>query len=130
MRYDKQTNEHHAADRTDRGRWAIFAASPFHVHLHERPLPGAARLIPWRPGSRQQPLRQPGLAPSPGRKNRLFAGSLRAGQSAAAIMRLVHTARLHGLAPCAYFGGVLERLPTQPASAMRDLLPHRGPPVP
>jgi transposase len=51
-----------------------------------------------------------------GRKNWLFAGSLRAGQRAAAIMSLLHTARLNGLEPYAYLKNVLERLPTQPAS--------------
>jgi transposase len=59
------------------------------------------------------------------RKNWLFAGSLRAGQRAAAIMSLLHTARLNGLEPYAYLKNVLERLPTQPASTMTDLLPYR-----
>lgn len=60
-----------------------------------------------------------------GRKNWLFAGSLRAGQRAAAIMSLLHTARLNGHEPYAYLKDVLQRLPTQPASALRDLLPYR-----
>ncbi|WP_407068045.1 IS66 family transposase [Leptothrix discophora] len=60
-----------------------------------------------------------------GRKNWLFAGSLRAGQRAAAIMSLLHTARLNGHEPYAYLKNVLERLPTQPASALRALLPYR-----
>lgn len=34
-----------------------------------------------------------------GRKNWLFAGSLRVGQRAAVIMSLLHTARLNGLEP-------------------------------
>ena len=34
-----------------------------------------------------------------GRSNWLFAGSLRAGQRAAAIMSLVHSARINGLEP-------------------------------
>jgi len=59
-----------------------------------------------------------------GRKNWLFAGSLRAGQRAAAIMSLLHTARLNGHEPYAYLKDVLERLPTQPASALADLLPY------
>ena len=59
-----------------------------------------------------------------GRKNWLFAGSLRAGQRAAAIMSLLHTARLNGLEPYGYLKDVLERLPTQPASAMTELLPY------
>ncbi|HEX6705290.1 MAG TPA: IS66 family transposase [Albitalea sp.] len=60
-----------------------------------------------------------------GRSNWLFAGSLRAGQRAAAIMSLVHSARLNGLDPYAYLSDVLERLPTQPASRIDELLPHR-----
>ncbi|HSV52487.1 MAG TPA: IS66 family transposase [Burkholderiaceae bacterium] len=59
-----------------------------------------------------------------GRKNWLFAGSLRAGQRAAAIMSLVHSARLNGHDPYAYLRDVLERLPTQPASRINELLPH------
>jgi transposase len=60
-----------------------------------------------------------------GRSNWLFAGSLRAGQRAAAIMSLVHSARLNGHEPHAYLRDVLERLPTQPASRAGELLPHR-----
>jgi len=59
-----------------------------------------------------------------GRKNWLFAGSLRAGQRAAAIMSLLHTSRLNGHEPYAYLKDVLERLPTQPASTLADLLPY------
>jgi transposase len=65
-----------------------------------------------------------------GRKNWLFAGSLRAGQRAAAIMSLLHTARLNGHEPYAYLKDVLERLPTQPSSAVHDLLPYRWQPSP
>jgi len=64
-----------------------------------------------------------------GRKNWLFAGSLRAGQRAAAIMSLLHTARLNGHEPYAYLKDVLERLPTQPASKLTDLLPYRWMPA-
>ena len=60
-----------------------------------------------------------------GRNNWLFAGSLRAGKRAAAVMSLVHSARLNGHDPYAYLSDVLERLPTQPASQVEDLLPHR-----
>ena len=60
-----------------------------------------------------------------GRNNWLFAGSLRAGKRAAAIMSLVHSARLNGHDPYAYLRDVLERLPTQPASRVQELLPHR-----
>jgi transposase len=64
-----------------------------------------------------------------GRGNWLFAGSLRAGKRAAAIMSLVHSARLNGLQPHAYLKDVLERLPTQPASRIGELLPHRWKPL-
>ena len=60
-----------------------------------------------------------------GRKNWLFAGSLRAGKRAAAIMSLVHSARLNGHDPYAYLRDILERLPTQPNSRIGELLPHR-----
>jgi transposase len=51
--------------------------------------------------------------------------SLRAGKRAAAIMSLIHSARMNGLEPHAYLRDVLERLPTQPASRIDELLPHR-----
>ena len=63
-----------------------------------------------------------------GRNNWLFAGSLRAGKRAAAIMSLVHSARLNHHDPYAYLRDVLERLPTQPASRIAELLPHRWQP--
>lgn len=64
-----------------------------------------------------------------GRSNWLFAGSLRAGERAAAVMSLVHSARLNGLDPLAYLGDVLERLPTHKMSAIGELLPHRWTPA-
>ncbi|BDT65873.1 IS66 family transposase ISBcen19 [Comamonadaceae bacterium OS-1] len=60
-----------------------------------------------------------------GRANWLFAGSLRAGQRAAAVMSLVQSARLNGLDPYAYLKDVLQRLPTHPARRVAELLPHR-----
>ncbi len=63
-----------------------------------------------------------------GRNNWLFAGSLRAGKRAAAVMSLVHSARLNGHDPYAYMKDVLDRLPTQPASRINELLPHRWQP--
>jgi transposase len=59
-----------------------------------------------------------------GRKNWLFAGSLRAGQRAAAVMSLIHSARLNGHDVYAYLKDILERLPSQPASRITELLPH------
>lgn len=64
-----------------------------------------------------------------GRKNWLFAGSLRAGQRAAAVMSLIHSARLNGHDVHAYMKDILERLPTQPASRIDELLPHRWQPL-
>jgi len=63
------------------------------------------------------------------RKNWLFAGSLRAGQRAAAIMSLIQSARLNGHEPFAYLKDVLERLPSQPYSRIGELLPHRWQPA-
>ena len=60
-----------------------------------------------------------------GRQNWLFAGSLRAGKRAAAVMSLIHSAKLNGLDPYAYLRDVLERLPTQPASRIAELLPNQ-----
>ena len=63
-----------------------------------------------------------------GRSNWLFAGSLRAGQRAANIMSLIQSAKLNGHDPYLYLTDVLERLPTQPASRIDELLPHRWQP--
>jgi hypothetical protein len=60
-----------------------------------------------------------------GRSNWLFFGSLRAGQRAAAIMSLIQSAKLNGHDPYRYLKDVLERLPTQAASRLEELLPHR-----
>jgi transposase len=60
-----------------------------------------------------------------GRSNWLFAGSLRAGQRAATVMGLIQSAKLNGHDPYRYLKDVLERLPTQPASSIDELLPHR-----
>jgi transposase len=60
-----------------------------------------------------------------GRSNWLFAGSLRAGKRAAAVMSLIRSAKLNGHDPYAYLKDVLTRLPTQRASQIGELLPHR-----
>jgi len=60
-----------------------------------------------------------------GRNNWLFAGSLRAGQRAAAVMSLIQSARMNGHDPYAYLKDVLTRLTTQRASQIGELLPHR-----
>ena len=59
-----------------------------------------------------------------GRNNWLFAGSLRAGQRAAAVMSLIQSARMNGHDPWAYINDVLRRLPTQPNIRITELLPH------
>tara|TARA_Y100001933_G_scaffold68875_1_gene69879 strand:- start:19125 stop:19466 length:342 start_codon:yes stop_codon:yes gene_type:complete len=61
-----------------------------------------------------------------GRSNWLFAGSLRGGQRAAAVMSLIQSAKQRS----SYLKDVLNRLPTQPAGRIEELLPHRwSPPV-
>ena len=64
-----------------------------------------------------------------GRNNWLFAGSLRAGQRAAAVMSLVQSARMNRHDPYAYLKDVLTRLPTHRASRVEELLPHRWQPA-
>jgi hypothetical protein len=60
-----------------------------------------------------------------GRNNWLFAGSLRAGQCAAIVMSLIQSAKLNEHDPHRYLKDVMERLPTQPASRLDELLTHR-----
>lgn len=64
-----------------------------------------------------------------GRSNWLFAGSLRAGQRAAAVMSLIQSAKLNGHDPYAYLKDVLARLPTHKNSHIEELLPHRWMPL-
>ena len=59
-----------------------------------------------------------------GRNNWLFAGSLRAGKRAAAVMSLIQSAKLNGHDPYAYLKDVMTRLPTQRASQVAELLPR------
>ena len=104
-----------------------------------------------RQGDRLQPEALGGVDALPGRRRRcpstttgsrtgsgrsrsdasnwLFAGSLRAGQRAAAVMSLIQSAKLNGHDPYRYLKDVLERLPTQPASRIGELLPHRWTPA-
>lgn len=63
------------------------------------------------------------------RSNWLFAGSLRAGKRAAAIMTLIRSAQLNGHDPLAYLIDVLTRLPTHRADDIAALLPHRWAPT-
>lgn len=63
------------------------------------------------------------------RSNWLFAGSLRAGERAAAIMSLIRSAQLNGHDPYVYLKDVLNRLPTHRADDIAALLPHRWAPA-
>ena len=63
-----------------------------------------------------------------GRSNWLFAGSLRSGQRAAAIMSLVQSAKINELDPQAYLKDVMERLPMAKCSDLHSLLPHKWAP--
>ena len=64
-----------------------------------------------------------------GRKNWLFAGSLRAGQRAAAVMSLIQSAKINGHDPHAYLKDVMDKLPSWPNSRICELLPHRWQPA-
>jgi transposase len=63
-----------------------------------------------------------------GRKNWLFARSLRSGLRAAALMSLIQSAKLNGHDPYAYLKDVLARLPTHKARAINELMPHNWQP--
>ena len=52
--------------------------------------------------------------------NWLLAGSVRSGQRAPAAMSLTESAHLNGHDPCLYLTDVLQRLPSQRASAMQN----------
>ena len=58
-----------------------------------------------------------------GRRNWTFAGSNAGGERAAAIYRLVETAKLHGFYSDAYLRHVLERIADFPVNHVTDLLP-------
>ena len=58
-----------------------------------------------------------------GRKNFLFVGSDRGGQSAALVYSLVASARLNGLDPYAYLRTVIERIAEHPINRIDELLP-------
>jgi transposase len=58
-----------------------------------------------------------------GRKNYLFAGSDRGGESAAAIYSLIGTAKLNGINPESYLRNVLSRIAEHPINRIEELLP-------
>jgi transposase len=58
-----------------------------------------------------------------GRKNYLFAGSDRGGESAAAIYSLIGTAKLSGVDPESYLRNVLSRIAEHPINRIDELLP-------
>jgi len=58
-----------------------------------------------------------------GRKNYLFVGSDRGGRTAATLYSLVGSCKRHQIDPFAYLKDILERLPTQPADRLGELLP-------
>jgi hypothetical protein len=64
-----------------------------------------------------------------GRANWLFAGSLCAGQRAAAVMSLIQSARMNGYDPYACLKDIFTYLPTHKASRIGELLPHRWQPA-
>jgi hypothetical protein len=58
-----------------------------------------------------------------GRKNWLFAGNDRAGQTAATLYTLIASAERHGVDPQRYLTSVLARLATAPAADLVQFLP-------
>jgi transposase len=58
-----------------------------------------------------------------GRKNWLFAGSMRGGRAAAAVYTLIECCRLAAIEPVSYLADVLVRIAVHPASRVDDLLP-------
>ena len=63
------------------------------------------------------------------KKNWLFIGSQLAGERAAVVMSLLHSAKLNGHDPWGYLKDVLTRLPTHMNSRIEELLPHRWQPM-
>lgn len=60
-----------------------------------------------------------------GRKNWLFAGSMKGLHRAALLYSLVQSAKLAGVEPWTYLKDVLDRLPNHPHSRIEDLLPKQ-----
>ena len=60
-----------------------------------------------------------------GRKNWLFAGSMKGLHRAALLYSLVQSAKLAGVEPWAYLKDVLDRLPHHPHTRIGELLPQQ-----
>jgi transposase len=60
-----------------------------------------------------------------GRKNWMFVGSDRGGETAAVLMSLCTTCKTLGIDPQAYLRDVLDRISTHPARRIEELLPDR-----
>ncbi len=60
-----------------------------------------------------------------GRKNWLFAGSMKGLHRAALLYSLVQSAKLAGVEPWAYLRDVLDKLPNHPHTRLADLLPRQ-----
>jgi len=58
-----------------------------------------------------------------GRRNWLFAGSMRGGRAAAVVYTLIECCRLANVDMVAYFADVLVRVATHPARRIEELLP-------
>lgn len=65
-----------------------------------------------------------------GKKNWLFAGSVRAGERAAAIQSLIATAKANGLEPMQWLKETLEKLPSLKNKDIDELLPFKKIEVP
>ena len=53
----------------------------------------------------------------------MFVGSDRGGRTAATLYSLLGSCKRHQIDPFAYLKDILERLPTQPADRLGELLP-------
>lgn len=60
-----------------------------------------------------------------GRKNWLFFGSKRGGESAAALYSVVQTCRIMGIEPFEYLTDIFRRLMSHPSNSLHELLPDR-----
>lgn len=63
-----------------------------------------------------------------GRKNYLFAGSHSGAEAAAIYYSLINSCKLNQINPREYLRDVIRRLPTHPASRIKELLPHNWKP--